>query len=77
MHRIERYMKDKKIITEKEKEKIWADALEQIKKTYEESLKDINTKLEDIFDYTYEKLDDDLLEQKEEAIKFWQAKGGK
>ncbi|WP_041594234.1 pyruvate dehydrogenase (acetyl-transferring) E1 component subunit alpha [Mycoplasmopsis fermentans] len=77
MHRIERYMKDKKIITEKEKEKIWADALEQVKKTYEESLKDINTKLEDIFDYTYEKLDDDLLEQREEAIKFWQAKGGK
>lgn len=77
-HRIETYLKSKKLITDKEIEKIKEESLTVVKQTYEESLKTINTKLEDIFDYTYEKLDKDLLEQKAEAINhFSNSKGGK
>ncbi|WP_036435924.1 pyruvate dehydrogenase (acetyl-transferring) E1 component subunit alpha [Mycoplasmopsis felifaucium] len=78
MHRIENYLKSKKIIDDAQIKTIWEDALKQVKVTYEESLKNINSKLEDIFDYTYEKLDDDLLEQRAEAIAYWnKIKGGK
>lgn len=78
MHRIEKYMLDKKYISKKEIEKTWSDALEQAKASYQESLTKVETKLEDIFDYTYEKLDDDLLEQKTDAIAYWTSvKGAK
>lgn len=78
MHRIENYLKTQKILTDDLKETIWAEALVQVKKTYEESLTKIDTKLEDIFDYTYAELDDDLKEQKAEAIKYYESlKGGK
>ncbi|WP_027334335.1 pyruvate dehydrogenase (acetyl-transferring) E1 component subunit alpha [Mycoplasma elephantis] len=78
MHRIEKYMLDNKIITKDQIKKLWDDSMEQAKAAYQESLKDINTKIEDIFDYTYEKLDDDLLEQRAKAIEYWsKAKGAK
>ncbi|WP_406617418.1 pyruvate dehydrogenase (acetyl-transferring) E1 component subunit alpha [Mycoplasmopsis adleri] len=77
MHRIENYLKDRKLITDAQIKKLWEDSLATVKATYEESLKTINTKLEDIFDYTYAELDDDLKEQKAEAIKHWSSvKGG-
>lgn len=78
MHRIERYMLDKKIITEDQIKQIWESALDTAKAAYQESLTKVETKIEEIFDYTFEKLDDDLLEQKAEAIAHWNAvKGAK
>ncbi|MGV2393594.1 UNVERIFIED_CONTAM: hypothetical protein O8I53_11985 [Campylobacter lari] len=78
MHRIETYLKDKKVLTDEQIEVIKAEALEKVKKTYEESLTKVQTKLEDIFDYTYAELDDDLKEQRQEAIRYYESlKGGK
>lgn len=78
MHRIEKYLYDQKIITPEEKDQIWADALAQVKETYEESMKRIKTDINDIFDYTYEKMPKDLAEQKEDALKYWaEIEGGK
>lgn len=76
-HRVEKYLFDKKLLTKESKEKLWDSKMEEVKNAFSESLKDINTKIEDIFDYTYETLDKDLLSQKEEAIKFHSNKGGK
>ncbi|UUM19576.1 MULTISPECIES: pyruvate dehydrogenase (acetyl-transferring) E1 component subunit alpha [unclassified Mycoplasma] len=75
MHRFEKYLTDLGIFNEELKTKIWAESLDFVKKTYEESLTKINTKLEDIFDYTYEKLPEYLQEQKQEAIDYWSKKG--
>lgn len=71
MHRFEKYLMDNGILTEESKNQIWEDSLNVAKETFVESLKDIDTKIEDIFDYTYAELPKELLEQKEEAIKFW------
>lgn len=77
MHRFENYLFSIGALDEAQKEQIWASSLETVKKTYEESMTKINTKLDDIFDYTYDKLPEYLIEQKQEAIKFWSEKGAK
>ncbi|ADE19462.1 pyruvate dehydrogenase E1 component, alpha subunit [Mycoplasma crocodyli MP145] len=71
MHRIENYLKSQKELDDSKIKQIWEDALSKVKTTYEESMKDIKTNINDIFDYTYETITDELLEQKNEAIKFW------
>lgn len=76
MHRIEKYMLDRKIITEKEKEKLWEDSLEIVKKAYEQSLVGIESTIDEVFDHTYAELTPELVEQKAEAIKFF-GKGNK
>lgn len=76
MHRIEKYMLDRKIITEKEKEKLWEDSLEIVKKAYEQSLVGIESTIDEVFDHTYAELTPELAEQKAEAIKFF-GKGNK
>lgn len=78
MHRIENYLKSVKAITDKEIKKIWEDSLATVKATYEESMKNISTNIDDIFDYTYEKLPEFLEKQKNEAKTFWnKVQGGK
>ena len=73
-HRIEKYLIDKKILTEKKKDKIWEDKLNEVKEAFKESLKATAT-LDDIFDHTYETLTEELAEQKEEAMEIF-LKGG-
>ncbi|MEE3928229.1 pyruvate dehydrogenase (acetyl-transferring) E1 component subunit alpha [Mycoplasmopsis ciconiae] len=78
MHRIEKYMLDRGIITEEQKQKIWDDALAEVKGVYEEHLSKIKVNIDDIFDYTFEKLTPELEEQKAEAKKYWaKVEGGK
>lgn len=77
MHRIEKYLLDRKLLTKKEIEKIWADSLEVAKKTYEESVKLNEATLDEVFDYTYAELTPELKEQKQEALDFFKAHGGK
>ncbi|WP_027120399.1 pyruvate dehydrogenase (acetyl-transferring) E1 component subunit alpha [Mycoplasmopsis lipofaciens] len=77
MHRIEAFLKSKKLLTDAEKEEIWTRKMAEVKAAYEESLKTINTKIEDVFDYTFAELDYDLKAQKEEAIQHFKNKGGK
>ena len=73
-HRIEKYMFDNNIMTADEKEKIWADILTEVKAEYQASLKELDVTIDEVFDYTYEKLTPELLEQKQDAIKM---NGGK
>ena len=68
------YLIDKKILTEKKKDKIWEDKLNEVKEAFKESLKATAT-LDDIFDHTYETLTEELAEQKEEAMEIF-LKGG-
>ncbi|MFL0973731.1 pyruvate dehydrogenase (acetyl-transferring) E1 component subunit alpha, partial [Mycoplasmopsis synoviae] len=77
MHRIEKYLLDRKLLTKKEIGKIWADSLEVAKKTYEESVKLNEPTLDEVFDYTYAELTPELKEQKQEALDFFKAHGGK
>jgi pyruvate dehydrogenase E1 component alpha subunit len=72
-HRIEKYLNDKNILNKKEKEKIWKEKLEEVKKAFQESLQELeNIKINDVFDYTYEKLTPELKEQKEECINYFE-----
>ncbi|MHA0315702.1 pyruvate dehydrogenase (acetyl-transferring) E1 component subunit alpha [Mesomycoplasma ovipneumoniae] len=75
MHRIEKYMFDRGMLTEEEKQKIWDDSLAVVKETYEKSLIGLDSTIDEIFDYTYETLPPELEEQKQEAIEFF--KGAK
>lgn len=75
MHRIEKYMFDRDMLTEEEKQKIWDDSLAVVKETYEKSLIGLDSTIDEIFDYTYETLPPELEEQKQEAIEFF--KGAK
>ncbi|VEU74326.1 Pyruvate dehydrogenase E1 component subunit alpha [Mycoplasmopsis citelli] len=70
MHRFENYLYSIGAMDEATKTKIWEESLDFVKKAYEESMTKINAKLEDVFDYTYEKLPEYLQEQKQEAIEF-------
>lgn len=48
-----------------------------LKKTYEESVKLNEATLDEVFDYTYAELTPELKEQKQEALDFFKAHGGK
>ena len=69
-HRIEKYMIDHKIMTSKEIEKLKEEKLEEVKKAYQESLKVAAPTVDDVFDYTYETLPEELKVQKQEAKTF-------
>ncbi|UWV80333.1 pyruvate dehydrogenase (acetyl-transferring) E1 component subunit alpha [Mycoplasmopsis cynos] len=71
MHRIEKYLIDKKYLSIDEKEKIWEDSLTQVKEAYQESLKELDVDINEIFDYTYATLTPELIEQKQEAIAYY------
>lgn len=75
-HRIEKYMLDNKLITELQIKKIQEDKLELVRQTFEKSTSMLVPTIDEVFDYTYEKLDPDLLEQKAKAKAFF-GKGGK
>lgn len=75
-HRIEKYLKDKKYITDEEIKQIWDSSLDKVKTTYEESLKELDTQLDEIFDHTYATLTQELKEQKQHAKDYY-AKEGK
>ncbi|QJB71092.1 pyruvate dehydrogenase (acetyl-transferring) E1 component subunit alpha [Mycoplasma sp. 1654_15] len=75
-HRIEKYLKDKNFITDEEIKKIWETSLDKVKATYEESLKELDTQLDEIFDHTYATLTQELKEQKQQAKEYY-AKEGK
>ncbi|VEU75932.1 pyruvate dehydrogenase (acetyl-transferring) E1 component subunit alpha [Mycoplasmopsis columboralis] len=77
MHRFEKYLYSVGALNDSQKEQIWNESLDFVKKTYEESMTKINTKLDDIFDYTYAELPEYLKEQKQEAVDFWSKKGVK
>ncbi|EFF41864.1 pyruvate dehydrogenase (acetyl-transferring) E1 component subunit alpha [Mycoplasmopsis alligatoris] len=71
MHRIENYLKSVKALDDEQIKKIWEESLVTVKSTYEESMKNIKTDINDVFDYTYATMPEELKEQKDEAIKFW------
>ncbi|MGY6172142.1 pyruvate dehydrogenase (acetyl-transferring) E1 component subunit alpha [Candidatus Mycoplasma pogonae] len=77
MHRIEKYMLDRKYITKEEIEKIWEESMEFAKQEFQASLEEIDVNLDEVFDYTYEKLTPELVEQKAEAVKYYADKGAK
>ncbi|MBG0730568.1 pyruvate dehydrogenase (acetyl-transferring) E1 component subunit alpha [Mycoplasma sp. 'Moose RK'] len=74
-HRIEKFMFDRGILNPDQKQQIWDDSLAVVKKTYEESLVNLESTIDEIFDHTYKVLPADLEEQKQEALDFF--KGGK
>ena len=76
-HRIEKYLLDNKMLSTKEKDQIWETKLERVKKAFVETSKNLDETLDEIFDYTYEEMPQELVEQKELAKKHLQAKGGK
>lgn len=77
MHRIEKYLMDKKYLDKAGIEKIWEDSLEQAKAAFEESLKELDSTLDEVFDYTYAELTPELAEQKQEAVAYYSKKGDK
>lgn len=77
MHRIEKYMLDRKFITKEEIQKIWDSSLEEAKAAYEKSLTQLDVELDEVFDYTYATLPEELKEQKEEAKAYYANKGVK
>ncbi|WBP84277.1 pyruvate dehydrogenase (acetyl-transferring) E1 component subunit alpha [Mycoplasmopsis edwardii] len=77
MHRIEAYLKSKKYLTDAEKDKIWDDALEQVKEAYQQSLTELDVDINEVFDYTYESLTPELQEQKAEAMAYYASKENK
>ena len=70
-NRIETYMMDKNLLTPKQKQKLWDDALEQVKKVFNESQKEMDASIDDVFDYTYETNTPNLENQKAEAQNFF------
>ncbi|WP_025755363.1 pyruvate dehydrogenase (acetyl-transferring) E1 component subunit alpha [Mycoplasmopsis cricetuli] len=76
-HRMEKYLFDHKYLTEEEKDQIWESAMEEVKEAYNESLKELDVDIEEIFDHTYAVLPAELEEQKQEAIAYFKSKGAK
>ena len=70
-HRIEKFMFDNKIMTEDQKTKIWSDKLEIIKTEFKKSLDNLDVSIDEVFDYTYEKLTPELAAQKAEAVAYF------
>ncbi len=73
-HRIEKYMINKGIIKEKDIKRIQEEKLAMVKDAYNESLNELDSTIDEVFDHTYETLTPELLEQKNEAIEYF---GGK
>ncbi|MBU4690419.1 pyruvate dehydrogenase [Mycoplasma sp. ES3157-GEN-MYC] len=70
-HRIEKYLFDNGIVTEKEKETWTEEATEAAKLAYDKSTEMIATEgYDDIFKYTYETLPEELVEQQEAFRRF-------
>lgn len=69
MKRIKNYLIDNKIMTEEEDKKIWESKLAYVKSEYQESLKELEVELDEVFDHTYAELTPELIAQKEEAKK--------
>lgn len=70
-HRIEKYLFDNNILTEKAKEKIWADADAAAKKAYDASTATLSKEgYDDMFKYNYATLPAELEEQKEKYRRF-------
>lgn len=66
-HRIEQYMIDNKILSQSEIDKIWEDKMRNVKEAYKDSVTNISESIDDVFDHTFEKATEELIEQKEEA----------
>ncbi|MGZ9755377.1 pyruvate dehydrogenase (acetyl-transferring) E1 component subunit alpha [Mycoplasma sp. 394] len=71
MHRIEKYLYDKKYLTEAERDQMWESAMEEVKKAYNESLEELDVDINEVFDYTYHTLTPELEEQKQEALAYY------
>ena len=67
MHRIKNFLIDHKIMTEEQDKKIWETQLAFVKEQYQESLKELEVNVDEVFDYTYDKLTPELKAQKDEA----------
>ncbi|VEU59053.1 pyruvate dehydrogenase (acetyl-transferring) E1 component subunit alpha [Mesomycoplasma neurolyticum] len=76
-HRMEKYLFDHGYLTEEEKTKIWDESMEYVKEQYNESLKELDMDIEEIFDHTYAELPEELQEQKDEAIAYFKSKEAK
>ncbi|CAM9117346.1 pyruvate dehydrogenase (acetyl-transferring) E1 component subunit alpha [Mycoplasma marinum] len=70
IHRIKNYLIEKNIWTEDEDKKLWDEYLELVKSAYQESLKENNREVEDVFKHTFEEMTPELKEQQEVAIQF-------
>ncbi|WKX02451.1 pyruvate dehydrogenase (acetyl-transferring) E1 component subunit alpha [Candidatus Mycoplasma mahonii] len=75
-HRIEKYLMDNNFITKEEKEKLEKEKLEQVKQAFKTTSQNLEETIDEIFDYTYEVMPQELLEQKEE-LQQWLMKAGK
>ena len=69
--RIETFMFNHKIMSESQKQKMWDDALNEVKTTFIASQSELKTTIDEVFDYTYEKNTNNLEKQKEEAKSFF------
>ncbi|MBU4692237.1 pyruvate dehydrogenase (acetyl-transferring) E1 component subunit alpha [Mycoplasma zalophi] len=71
MHRIEKFLFEKGILTEELKTQIWDEQFEAAKEAYAQSTEDLAKEgYEDIFKYTYKELTPELKEQFEEGKKY-------
>ncbi|CAM9105623.1 pyruvate dehydrogenase (acetyl-transferring) E1 component subunit alpha [Mycoplasma todarodis] len=77
MHRIKNFLISKGIWTEEKDKELWESKLKEVKKSYQDSLELNKTSVDDVFDYTFEKLTPELQKQKEEALKWDSKEGGK
>lgn len=78
MQRIEKFLKNKGYITDEKIKEIWELAMQEVKQTYEESLKVLYSTADEIFDHTYEELTPALVEQKSDlaAYQAWRRSKG-
>ncbi len=67
MHRIKNYLIKNKILTEEKDKKIWESQLAYVKEQYQESLKELEVSIDEVFDHTYAELTPELKAQKAEA----------
>ena len=68
-HRIEKYLFDNKILTESIKEKLQTKIDKNITKAYKESISLLDVPIDDIFQYNYDNMDNELETQKNKAKK--------
>lgn len=78
MHRIENFLKSEGYITDEEIARIWETTMQEVKQTYEESLKVLQSTTDEIFDHTYEALTPTLVEQKADLLAYqsWRCSKG-
>lgn len=70
MHRIENFLKSEGYINDEEIARIWETTMQEVKQTYEESLKVLQSTTDEIFDHTYEALTPTLVEQKADLLAY-------